>query len=300
MSPLKILSLIVIGALAVTGLSSMFIIDQTEQALVLRLGSVRETIREPGLYFKIPLVDSVIVQDKRILDLDTPEQDVTSAGQPLRVDAFTRYRITDPLLFYQTVTNELGARTRLNSIVNGAIRDVIAGSNLEAVVRTGREAIMNRIQETVNERAKGLGIQIVDVRLTRVNLPEQNSQKVFDRMKAEREREVSDLIANGRQLEATIKANADREVSVILGEATRQAEELRGQGDAERTRLLAVAFGKDPEFSRFWRTMQAYETALKAGDRLVVSPDSSDFFSFLGGLPANGAAGGQGGRPAGR
>lgn len=297
MSPLRIFSLLVLAVIAATGLSSMFIIDQTEQALVLRLGSVRETIKDPGLYFRIPLVDSVIVTDKRILDLDTPEQQVTSGGQPLRVDAFTRYRITDPLLFYQTVNNDVGARQRLGSIVNASIRDVIAAANLEAVVRTGREAIMNKIQEDVNRQAKGLGMEIVDVRLTRVNLPPENSVKVFDRMKAERERIAADFIANGRQLEATTKAKADREVAVILGEANRESEEVRGKGDAERTRLLAGAFGKDAEFSRFWRSMQAYETALKAGDRLVVSPESSDFFSYFGGLPAHGAAGAPTSRP---
>lgn len=293
MSPLRIFTLIVLAGAAALGLSSLFIIDQTEQALVLRLGSVRDTIRDPGLYYKIPLVDSVIVTDKRILDLDTPEQQVTSGGQPMRVDAFTRYRIVDPLLFYQTVNNDLGARQRLSSIVNSSIRDVIAAASLEAVVRTGREAIMKKIQDDVNRQAKGLGMEIVDVRLTRVNLPEQNSQKVFERMKAERERLAADFIANGRQLEATIKANADREVSVILGEANRQSEELRGQGDAERTRLLGAAFGKDPEFSRFWRSMQAYETALKKGDSIVVSPDASDFLSFL-----NGPAGSNLSRPA--
>lgn len=294
MSPMRILSLLLLALIAGTGLSAMFIIDQTEQALVLRLGSVRETIKEPGLYFRIPLVDSVIVTDKRILDLDTPEQQVTSGGQPLRVDAFTRYRIIDPLLFYQTVNNDVGARQRLGSIVNAAIRDVIAASNLEAVVRTGREAIMDNIQKDVNRQAKGLGMEIVDVRLTRVNLPEQNSQKVFDRMKAERERLAADFIATGRQLEAEIKSKADREVSIILGEANRQAEELRGKGDAERTRLLAQAFSKDPDFSRFWRTMQAYEASLKAGDRLIVSPDTSDFFSYFNGQGASA----QGGRPA--
>lgn len=281
MSPLRILTFIIFAAIVAGGLSSMFIIDQTEQALVLRLGSVRETIREPGLYFRVPIADSVIVTDKRILDLDTPEQTVISAGQPLRVDAFTRYRIVDPLRFYQTVNNDLGVRQRLGSIVNASIRDVIAASNLEAVVRTGREAIMNRIQEDVNRQAKGLGVEIVDVRLTRVELPQQNSQKVFDRMKAERERIAADSIANGRQLEATIKANADREVSIILADANRQSEELRGQGDAERTKLLAVAFGKDAEFAKFWRSMLAYENSLKSGDRMVLSPESSEFLSYL-------------------
>lgn len=293
MTPLRILALLIFATAAAAGLSSLFIIDQTEQALVLRLGSVRETIKEPGLYFRIPIVDSVIVTDKRILDLDTPEQTVTSAGQPLRVDAFTRYRITDPLLFYQTVNNDIGARQRLSSIVNASIRDVIAAANLEAVVRTGREAIMNRIQEDVNRQGKGLGVEIVDVRLTRVNLPEQNSQKVFERMKAERDRLAADHIANGRQLEATIKANADREVATILSEANRQGEELRGNGDAERTKLLAAAFGKDPEFSKFWRSMLAYENALKSGDRMVLSPDSSEFLGYLNNNAGRGPAPGR-------
>jgi membrane protease subunit HflC len=222
--------------------------------------------------------------EKRVLDLDLPVQTVLSADrQNLEVDAFTRYRISDPLRFYQAVGNVELARQRLQSFTNSAMRNVLANASRDAIVRTERGALMNRIQEDVNRQARSLGIEMIDVRLTRVDLPNANSQAVYQRMRTEREREAADLRANGQQRAQTIRAQAEREATVIRAEANRKAEELRGQGDADRNRILAEAFGQDPEFFTFYRSMQAYEAGLKGtGTRLVLSPDS-EFFRYFNG-----------------
>jgi membrane protease subunit HflC len=197
------------------------------------------------------------------------------------VDAFTRYRITDPLKFYQAVGTIPLANQRLSSFTNSAMRNVLASASRDAIVRTDRGGLMNRIQEDVNRQAQSLGIEMVDVRLTRVDLPNANSQAVYQRMRTEREREAADLRANGQQRAQGIRARAEREATVIRADANRQAEELRGQGDADKNRILAEAFSRDPDFFAFYRSMQAYESGLKSGDtRLVLSP-TSDFFRFF-------------------
>ncbi len=266
----------------VVATSAVFVVSQTQQALVLRFGAIRSVVTKPGLNFKLPLVDSVILIDKRILDLDLPAQEVLASDQNrLIVDAFARYRVIDPLRFFQSVNSIAGANARLFPIANSAVRNVIADANITAIVRSDRSALMNRIQEDVNRQARGLGLEIIDMRLTRVDLPAQNSQAVYDRMKTEREREAADLRANGSQQAQTIRARADRDVVVLLGDANRKAEETRGQGDAERNRVFAEAYGRDPEFFAFYRSMQAYEQSLKAGDtRLVLTPDSPFFRYF--------------------
>ncbi|MBB4039329.1 membrane protease subunit HflC [Microvirga flocculans] len=199
----------------------------------------------------------------------------------MEVDAFTRYRIVDPLRFYQAVGNIALANQRLQSFTNSAMRNVLASASRDAIVRTDRATLMNRIQEDVNRQAKNLGIEMIDVRLTRVDLPAANSQAVYQRMRTEREREAADIRANGQQQAQTIRAKAEREATVIRAEANRQAEELRGQGDADRNRILAEAFSLDPDFFAFYRSMQAYEAGLKSGEtRLVLSPDS-EFFRYF-------------------
>ncbi len=276
--------LILLVLAAVVLYSSVFIVQQTQYALVLRFGAVQSAISEPGLKFKLPLVDNVTYFEKRVLDLDLPVQTVLSADrQNLEVDAFTRYRISDPLRFYQAVGDIERARQRLSSFTNSAMRNVLANASRDAIVRTERAALMNRIQEDVNRQAQSLGIEMVDVRLTRVDLPNANSQAVYKRMITEREREAADLRANGNQQAQIIRARAEREATIIRAEANRKAEELRGQGDADRNRILADAFGQDPEFFTFYRSMQAYETGLKGtGTRLVLSPDS-EFFRYFNG-----------------
>ncbi|MFY8038463.1 MAG: protease modulator HflC [Bosea sp. (in: a-proteobacteria)] len=281
-SPLKLVSMIVLGAVALVAVLSAFVVQQTQQALVLRFGAINRVITDPGLKFKMPFIDSVITIDKRVLDLDLPVQEVLASDQNrLSVDAFARYRITNALLFFQTVNNINGANAQMNRIANSSIRNTLADATYTAIVRTDRAALMNRIQDDVNRQARAFGIEIVDVRLTRVDLPAANSQAVFQRMQTERQREAADLRANGSQTSQEIRARADRDVQVLLGEAGRKSDETRGQGDAERNRIFAAAFNKDPEFFSFYRSMQAYETGLKAGEtRMVLSPNS-DFFRFF-------------------
>jgi membrane protease subunit HflC len=275
-------ALILLGVAALVLFASVFVVQQTQYALVLRFGAVESEIQDPGLHFKLPLVDTVIYFDKRVLDLDLPVQTVLSADrQNLEVDAFTRYRIIDPLRFFQAANNITLANQRLSSFTNSSLRNVLASASRDAIVRTDRVRLMNRIQEDVNRQAQSLGIELIDLRLTRVDLPAANSQAVYQRMRTEREREAADLRANGQQLAQTIRARAEREATVIRAEANRQSEELRGQGDAEKNRILAEAFGQDPSFFAFYRSMQAYEAGLKPGEtRMVLSPNSNFFRYF--------------------
>ena len=294
--------LVLIAAVVAVGLyASVFTVGQMQQALVLQLGRVRAVLNQtgeskPGLYFKVPFIDSVVIFDKRVLDLDLPVQTLLTADrQNLEVDAFVRYRITDPLRFYQSVGNTGLANQRLASFTNSSLRNVLARSSRDAIVRTDRMELMNEIQEDVNKQAQGLGVQIVDLRMTRVDLPAKNSSAVYDRMTSERKREAADIRANGDQAAATIKAKADRDVTVILAEATSAADRLRGQGDADRNRILAEAFGKDADFFSFYRSMQAYEQGLKSQDtRLVISP-TSDFFRYFSDPQGRGSANGSSG-----
>lgn len=275
--------LILVGVLAAILLyASTFVVYQTQQALVLQLGKVRAMIDQPGLYFKIPGIENVVYVDKRILDLDLPAQEVIASDQKrLVVDAFTRYRVTDPLRFYQAVNSIAGANQRLSSIVNSTVRAVLADASFTDVIRTQRSGLMHRIRDDVNRQSLGLGIEVVDVRLRRADLPEANSQAVFQRMQTERQREAADIRAQGSQLAQTIRARADRDVTVIVAEANRESERIRGAGDGERNRIYAEAYSRDPAFFSFYRSMQAYETGLRGQDtRLVLSPDT-DFFRFF-------------------
>jgi membrane protease subunit HflC len=241
----------------------------------------RPPITQPGLYFKLPW-ESVIYVDRRILDLETPSQEVIASDQKrLVVDAFTRYRVTDPLRFYQSVNNVAGANLRLASIVNSAVRTVLADASFASVVRTERAQLMHKIRDDVNRQASGLGIQVVDVRLRRVDLPDPNSQAVFQRMQTERQREAADIRAQGSQISQSIKAKADRDATVIRADATRRSDEIRGSGDAEKNRVLAEAFQKDPDFFAFYRAMQAYDNGLKPnGTRFILGPQS-EFFRYF-------------------
>ena len=299
--------LLVLLALVGVGLyTSVFVVGQMQQALVLQLGRVRTVINatgenRPGLYFKVPFVDNIVIFDKRVLDLDLPVQTLLTADrQNLDIDAFARYRIVDPLRFYQSVGNIPLANQRLASFTNSALRNVLARSSRDAIVRTERSSLMNVIQEDVNKQAKGIGVEIVDLRMTRVDLPAKNSSAVYERMISERKREAADIRANGDQIAATIKAKADRDVTIIIAEANQKSEELRGEGDAEKNRILADAFSKDEDFFSFWRSMQAYEQGLKSQDtRLVISPNS-EFFRYFNnplGRPAAGGAPAGGARP---
>ena len=276
------LIVILIGIAAVTVYSSAFIVHQNEQALVLRFGEPKRVVKQPGLNWKYPVIDTVEIYDKRILDLDSDEQEVTASDQKrLVVDSFARYKIVDPLKFYQTLRYEEGVRSRLGPIIESALRRVLGAATFQEVVRDKREDLMKRIAAVVNKEGAEFGLEVVDVRIKRADLPEQNSKSVFDRMRAERQREAAEFRAQGAAEANRIKATADREATVIKAEATRKGEETRGNGDAERNQVYAEAYNRDPEFFEFYRSMQAYETGLKSGDtRLLISPDS-DFFKYF-------------------
>jgi len=276
------------GALAVllilaviVGYGTFFTVNQTQQALVVRLGNPVRIITEPGLNAKVPFVDSVIYVDKRILGLESPAQEVIASDQKrLVVDAFTRYRIEDPLKFYQTV-GETGANSQLAILLNSALRRVLGEATLTDVVRDMREKLMARVRTQLDHEAQPFGIRIVDVRIRRADLPEQNSQAVYQRMQTERQREAAEFRAQGSQKSQEIRARADRDVTVLLAEANSQAEQTRGQGDGERNRIFADAYNKDPDFFAFYRSMQAYEKSMQRGDtHLVLKPDT-DFFRYF-------------------
>jgi membrane protease subunit HflC len=289
---------VVLGAAAALAYFSFYIVHQNEQAIVLEFGKPVRIISNPGLYWKIPFVQTVDYFDKRILDLDTASQEVTASDQKrLVVDAFARYRIVDPLLFYQTVRDERVVRSRLGPIVESALRRVLGGSTFQDVVKDKREDLMRRIAQQVNDEGKEFGLEVVDVRIKRADLPEQNSKNIFDRMRAERQREAAEFRAEGVGASNRIRANADREVTVIKANATRDAERIRGEGDAERNRIFADAFSRDPEFFGFYRSMQAYETGIKSPDtRMLLAPDS-DFFKYFSGPNGSSPTGTQGGAP---
>jgi modulator of FtsH protease HflC len=285
-----VLAVIAVVVLFVAYLS-LFTVYQTRQALVVRLGDPVRTITEPGLHAKWPLIDNVIPLDNRILDLENSPQEVICSDQKrLVVDAFARYRIRDPLLFYQTVSTIEGANSRLSTLLNAALRRVLGEATLTHVVRDDRAALMLRVKEQLNREAQAFGIEVVDVRIRHADLPEQNSQAVYQRMQTERQREAAEFRAQGSQKSQEIRARADRDVTVLVAEATSQAEQTRGDGDAERNRIFAEAYGKDPDFFAFYRSMQAYENGLRANDtRLVLRPDS-DFFKYFGDPVGKGAS----------
>lgn len=264
--------------------SSAFTVDQTQQALVLQLGEPKRTIQEPGLPFKIPFIQDVTYYEKRVLSLIPQEaEEVILADQKrLKVDAFARYQISDPLLFYQTVRNETGARGRLEAIIDSSVRRALGRETLASILTGQRNDITRSIGEEVNESVSSLGIQIIDVRLRRADYPEATSQNIFNRMKSEREREAKEFRATGEEEAQKIRSAAEKTRTVIISEAQRVAQETRGAGDSNAIRIYADSFGKDPDFFSFYRSMEAYQKSLsKAGTSMVLSPDSAFFRFFL-------------------
>lgn len=277
--------LVVVAAVAVVLYACTFVVSQTQSAIVLRLGAVRAVKTAPGLYFKwFAPIETVTLLDNRILDLDLPAQEIIASDQKrLVVDAFTRYRISDPLRFYQAVNNIPRANSQLASIVNGNVRSVLAEASFTSVVRTERSRLMGRIRDDVNREAARFGMTVVDVRLRRVDLPAANSAAVFQRMQTERQREAAEARALGGQQAQEIRARADRDATVVVAEAQQRSDVIRGEGEAERNKVFAEVFGKDPEFFSFYRSMQAYEASIKPGDtRMVLTPDSPFFRYFNG------------------
>src|SRR5881396_3857584 len=278
-----IAALFVLFVVLIVGYSSVFTVAQTEQVLVVRLGEPIRVVTEPGLNFKAPFIDTVISIDKRILDLESPSQEVIASDQKrLVVDAFARYRVQDPLKFYQTVGSIEAANSRLSTLLISALRRVLGEAFFIQVVRDERPQLTQKMREQLDHEASAFGIAVVDVRIRRADLPEQNSQAVYQRMQTERQREAAEFRAQGGQKAQEIRSNADREATVIVAEANSTAEQVRGAGDAERNRLFAEAYGKDPDFFAFYRSMSAYENGLKSNDtRFLLRPDS-DFFKFFG------------------
>ncbi len=276
------LILLVVGILAIGAYLTLFTVYQTQQALVLEFGKAKRVLEDPGLNFKIPFIQNVVFFDKRLLDLDSAPQEVIAADQKrLVVDAFARWRITNPLLFYQSVNNEFNARTRLSDFLEAALRRVLGAASFEAVVRDDRNDLMRKITNEMNDNAEKFGMTVVDVRIKRADLPEANSLAIFRRMQTERQREAAEIRAEGEEASRRIRADADRQVTVLKADATGESERIRGSGDAESNRAFAEAFGKDPDFFAFYRSMQAYESALQAGDtRMLLSPDSQ-FFQYF-------------------
>ena len=277
----------VIILIAATLYFSIFIVKEINQAIVLQFGDPKRILMKPGLNFKIPFIQNVVFLDKRILNLDAPPAEVIASDQKrLIVDAFARFKIVDPLKFYISVGNERVARSRLSTIINSRIRSVLGTQRLQTLLSEERTKQMALIQDGVNTEAAKFGIQIVDVRIKRADLPPANSDAIYRRMQTEREREAKEFRAKGAEMAITITSTADKEVTVILADAEKQSQILTGEGDGQRNKIFADAFGQDPEFFAFYRAMQAYETALIGGETsLILSPDS-EFFKFFGNIKA--------------
>ncbi|MFY8092038.1 MAG: protease modulator HflC [Niveispirillum sp.] len=272
------------AATVILASASLFTVSQTQQALVVQLGEPKRTIQEPGLHAKIPFVQNVVFLDARVLDVDPPVEQVILADQKrLEVDAFARYRIKDPLKFYQSVGNEMVAEQRLAATVNSALRRVLGSATLLNVLSKERVKVMSDIKAQVNLEAAGFGVEIVDVRIRRADLPEATSQAVYERMRSEREREAREARAQGNEQAQQIRSRAERERTVILAEAQRDSQVLRGEGDNQAIRILAESAGKSPDFYAFYRSLDAYKAAMKGENtQMVLSPDS-DFFRYFNG-----------------
>ncbi len=276
----------------IIGYGTFFTVDQTSQALVVRLGKPVRVITQPGLNVKVPFIDSVIYIDKRILTVESPAQEVIAAsqdnsnlgaqaGERLVVDAFARYRVTDPLKYYQTV-GPAGATSQLAILLNSTLRQVLGQATLADAVRNKRDELMAQMRSLLDQKAHEFGIHVVDVRIRRADLPEQNSEAVYKRMQTERQREAAEFRAEGSQKAQEIRAKADRDVTVIIADANSQAETIRGQGDAESNAIFAQAYGQDPGFFAFYRSMRAYEEGLQQSNTNLVLGPNLDFFRFFG------------------
>ena len=283
MGALRLVSIIAVVGFIITAFSSLFTVNQTQHALVLQFGEPKRTIQEPGLAFKMPFIQDVVYYEKRVLSLipQDAEEVILSDQKRLQVDAYARYRIEDPLLFYQTVRNEFGARGRLEAIIDSSVRRALGRETLASILTGQRNDIVRSIGEEVNASVSSLGIQIIDVRLRRADYPTATSQNIFNRMKSEREREAKEFRATGEEEAQKIRADAEKTRTVIISEAQRQAQETRGAGDGKAIQIYADSFGQDAEFFAFYRSMEAYRKSMGQNETsMVLSPESS-FFRFF-------------------
>ena len=283
MGSIRLVGIAFVGLIVIGLYGALFTVNQTQQALVLQFGEPKRTIQEPGLAFKMPFIQDVVYYEKRVLSLipQDAEEVILSDQKRLQVDAYARFQISNPLLFYQTVRNELGARGRLEAIIDSSVRRVLGRETLASILTGQRNDITRSIGDEVNASVESLGIKIIDVRLRRADYPEATSQNIFNRMKSEREREAKEFRATGEEEAQKIRADAEKTRTVIISEAQRTAQETRGAGDAEAIRIYADSFGQDAEFFSFYRSMEAYRKAMgKDGTSMVLSPSSS-FFRFF-------------------
>lgn len=283
MSTRNILILLIAAVGGILLINSAFVVKETEQAMVLQLGKVKKLVAEPGLNFRTPFVQQVMFFDKRILETDSaPEEIQTKEKERVLVDSFTRWRIEDAKKFYESVRSEMTARDRLNSIVNSSLRRVLAKHTFAALVSEDRSTLMAEILTTSRKEAKTLGIEVVDVRIKRADLPAELSRKISNRMRTEREKEAKEIRAKGEEEAQKIRANAEKERTILLAEAQRDAQKLRGEGDAEAIKITANAFNKDRSFYEFTRSLDAYQRSMRDGETLMVLDPSMDFLKHFG------------------
>ena len=274
--------------LTVLAYNSLFFVEQRVQTLILQFGEPIRVIKEPGLNFKIPLAQNIVKFDKRILLFDNSAEEIIAADKKrLIVDAFVRYKIIDPLKFYQTVRFEAALNNRLGSVVNNSLRAVLGKVPLEAVISDRRELLMQEVSELVSQRATQFGISIEEVRIKKADLPSENSEAIYRRMQTERQQEAAQIRAVGNEKARFITAESEKQKTVLLAEAQRDSDILRGEGDAEKNKILGKAFNQDPDFFAFYRAMQAYSKALTEGDTTMVLSPKSDFFEFFGNAEGN-------------
>jgi membrane protease subunit HflC len=275
--------LIIATIVAIIFFGSIFTVDQKQQVIVLQFGEPIRTINTPGIKFKMPLVQNTVFFEKRIIELSLPEQEVIASDQKrLIINAFTKYRITDPLKFYTTVNNTVGLASKLSGILDSSLRQIIGEVTLSELLTENRSEVMHKIKSEVSASSEIFGIEIVDVRIMRADLPRENSEAIFARMQTEREKEAREIRANGAELSDKIRAEADKQKTIILAEAKKNADLIRGNGEAKATKIYADAYGRDPEFFDFYRSMSAYKESMKTENtKMVISPNS-EFFKYFG------------------
>ena len=287
MSRLNIILLIIIAAIAATASSALFIVNETQQALVIQFGEPKRTVDQPGLKFKLPFIQDVIFFEKRVLSFipDDGEEAILKDQKRLKVDTYARFKIVDPLRFYQSVRNEIEARKQLDTIVDSALREELGLRGLKEILSEQRNSITKNIRDQVNIKARTLGMEIIDIQIRRADYPEVTSQAIFARMISERERIAREFRATGEEEAQKIRASAEKQRVVTVADGARQSQEIRGAGDAEAIRIYAEAFGQDPEFFSFYRSMEAYKKSFNQDDTMVINP-TGDFFKFFE-LPSN-------------
>ena len=287
MSRLNIILLIIIAAIAATASSALFIVNETQQALVIQFGEPKRTVDQPGLKFKLPFIQDVIFFEKRVLSFipDEGEEAILKDQKRLKVDTYARFKIVDPLRFYQSVRNEIEARKQLDTIVDSALREELGLRGLKEILSEQRNSITKNIRDQVNIKARTLGMEIIDIQIRRADYPEVTSQAIFARMISERERIAREFRATGEEEAQKIRASVEKQRVVTVADGARQSQEIRGAGDAEAIRIYAEAFGQDPEFFSFYRSMEAYKKSFNQDDTMVINP-TGDFFKFFE-LPSN-------------